>query len=174
MGASPCRRQPSAPAPVRRCGCANGTWSLTFRNFDTSNHYADPSQGLGLGKGTFNNIPNTVFGGGAVPCTLMAGDILRRVQLIYIGSGAVEGASLPIGRDRGQVTFDYLEAPATNPLATRGWRAEAGTLVIDKLQGNQVAFHIVNAVLSPEPSFSAQTPAMGTITIDAGASGTLQ
>ena len=153
-------------------GCANGTWSLTFRNYETSNHYADLSTGLGLGKGSFNNIPNTVFGGGAVPCTLMASDILRRVQLVYIGAGAVEGASLPLGRGHG-VTFDYLEAPATNPLATRGWRADSGTLVIDKLQGNQVALHIVNAVLSPEPSFSAQTPAMGTITIDAGASGTL-
>src|SRR5205085_1269386 len=116
-------------------------------------------------------LPDQVFGGGAAPCTLNVGDILRRVQLIYIGPGAVEGASLSIGRSRGQVTFDYLEAPATNPLATRGWRADSGVLVIDKLQGSQLAFHIVNAVMSPEASFSFQTPAMGTITIDAGASG---
>jgi hypothetical protein len=93
--------------------------------------------------------------------------------MLFIGAVA-EGGSYPIGRERGQVTFDYLEAPATNPLATRGWRADSGTLVIDQLNGTTTRFHIVNAVLSGEPSFSAQTPAMGTITIDAGAEGTFQ
>lgn len=154
-------------------GCLNGTWSVTFRDVNGANNYADLGAGLALEKGNFTNIPNTVFGGGAVPCTLNVGDVLRRVQLLYIGADAVAGASLPIGRGRGQVTFDYLEAPATNPFATRGWRADSGTLVIDQLEGTNVRFHIVNAVMSPEPSFSNQTPAMGTITIDAGAAGTL-
>jgi hypothetical protein len=154
-------------------GCLDGTWSLTFRDVNGANSYVDLGAGLGIGKGTFTNIPNAVFGGGAVPCTLNAGDVLRRVQLAYVGAGAASGASLPIGRERGQVTFDYLETPTSNPLGTRGWRADSGTLVIDQLDGTNVRIHIVNAVMSPEPSFSFQTPAMGTITIDAGAAGRL-
>jgi len=152
--------------------CLQGTWSLVFRDYGSANVFADLSAGLALKKGTVTNIPGTVFGGGAVPCTLNVGDVLRRTQLLFIGA-VVEGGSYPIAR-QGGVTFDYLEAPATNPLATRGWRADSGTLVIDQLNGTTVRFHIVNAVLSGEPSFSAQTPAMGTITIDAGAEGTFQ
>ncbi len=154
--------------------CLNGTFSLVFRDFNGANPFADLSHGLAIQKGTFNNIPGLVFGGGAVPCTLMASDVLRRVQLTYIGASAVEGATLTLGRARGDATFDYLEAPATNPLATRGWRADSGSLVIDHLDASGVRFHIVNAVLSPELSFSSQTPAMGSITIDAGAEGTFQ
>jgi hypothetical protein len=108
-----------------------------------------------------------------VPCTLNAGDIIRRVQVSYVGAGATQGASLPLGRSFGKVMFDYLETPTSNPLGTRGWRGDSGTLVIDHLDATTVRFHIVGAMMSPEPSFSIQTPATGTMTIDAGAAGTL-
>jgi hypothetical protein len=154
--------------------CLNGSFSLVFRDVNGANSYADLGHGLAIQKGTFNNLPGIVFGGGAVPCTLMASDILRRVQLTYIGAGAVEGGTVPLGRGGGKATFDYLEAPATNPLGTRGWRSDSGSLVIDHLDATSVRFHIIGAVMSPEPSFSGQTPATGTITIDAGAEGTFQ
>lgn len=153
-------------------GCLMGTWSLTFRNPSGTNSYVDLGAGLGLGKGGFTNIPNTVFGGNAAPCSLSFGDVVRRVQLAYVGAGAVQGAALPLGRERGRVTFDYIETPSTNPLGTRGWRADSGTLVIDQLEGNTVRIHIVDAVMSPEPSFSFQTPATGTMVINVGAAGT--
>lgn len=153
-------------------GCATGTWSLTFRNPSGTNSYVDLGPGLGIGKGSFTLVSGAVFGGGAVPCSLNPGDIIRRVQLTYLGA-ATQGASIPLGRERGQATFDYIETPTNNPLGTRGWRADSGTLVIDQLDGGHVRLHIANAVMSPEPSFSFQTPATGTLTIDAGAAGTL-
>ncbi|MBX3028242.1 hypothetical protein KF840_25410 [bacterium] len=154
-------------------GCATGTWSLTFRNASGTNSYVDLGPGLGLGKGSFTLLPGAVFGGNAVPCSLNVGDVVRRVQLTYLGA-ATQGASIPLGRERGQATFDYIETPTSNPLGTRGWRADSGALVIDQLDGGNVRLHIANAVMSPEPSFSFQTPATGTLTIDAGAAGTLQ
>ncbi|MFN8640513.1 MAG: hypothetical protein U0802_02170 [Candidatus Binatia bacterium] len=161
---------PTPPGPG--CDDSKGSWSLTFHDPNGTNSYVDLGPGLAIRKGSFTFIPNTVFGGGAVPCSLQLGDTVRRVQLAFIGA-VTQGATIPLGR-RNAATFDYIETPTTNPLGTRGWRADSGSLVIDQLEGNTVRFHIVGAVMSPEPSFSFQTPATGTMIIDAGAAGTLQ
>jgi hypothetical protein len=152
--------------------CQNASFSLVFHDPVGVNSYVDLGQGLSIGKGTLTLVPGAAFGGGAVPCTVNLGDVIRRVQLIYLGPVST-GASIPLGRARGQATFDYLEMPVSNPLGTRGWRADSGTLVIDHLDATSARVHIANAVMSPEPSFSAQQPATGTFIVDAGAAGTL-
>jgi hypothetical protein len=57
--------------------------------------------------------------------------------------------------------FDYLEIVPTNPLGTRGWRADGGTLTIDSVEGATVRVS-ADAHMVPEPSFSLQSPATGT------------
>lgn len=152
--------------------CERGAISLVFRNPSGTNSYVDLGTGLALRKGSFTLVAGAAFGGGGVPCSLNAGDILRRVQLTYLGAVA-SGQSIPLGRGRGQAAFDYLETPTSNPLGTRGWRSDSGALVIDHLDATTVRFHISGALMSPEPSFSFQQPATGTMVIDAGAAGTL-
>ncbi|MEO8605609.1 MAG: hypothetical protein ABI629_23775 [bacterium] len=171
--ASPTPTATAMPAgyPTPGASCLNGSFSLAFSAVDGTNSYVDLGPGLGIGKGTFNFNP-AVFGAQAVPCTLGEGEVVRRVQLIYIGA-VTSGASIPLGQSRGQGTFDYIETPTSNPLGTRGWRASSGTLVVDALDEGTVRFHITGALMTPEPSFSAQTPAAGTFVIDAGAQGTL-
>lgn len=70
-------------------------------------------------------------------------------------------------------SFDYLETPTSNPLGTRGWRSSSGSLVIDALEGSNVRFRVIDAVMVPEPSFSFQTPASGTFTLNAVGRGVL-
>lgn len=169
--ASPTPTPTAIPAnfPTPGASCEGGAMSLHFSQLNGVNSFADLGADLNLGKGAFNIINGVGAGGGFIPCTLKVGDVLRRVQLIYISGAVATGSVLTLGRARGLVTFDYLEAPATNPLATRGWRSDSGTIVFDSVDGNDVRFHIIGAVMSPEPSFSFQQPATGTFVIDAGA-----
>ena len=152
--------------------CQDASFSLVFHDPVGVNSYVDLGPGLNIGKGTLTLVPGAAFGGGAVPCTVNLGDVIRRVQLFSFGAVS-SGQSIPLGRARGQATFDYIETPVSNPLGTRGWRSDSGTLVIDHIDATSARFHIANAVMSPEPSFSFQQPATGTFTIDAGAAGTL-
>lgn len=161
-----------ASYPTPGASCDKGSASLVFSAVSGTNGYVDLGTGLSLGKGSFGTF-GVGFGGGATQCALQIGDIVRRIQITYVGGGAVSGGTIALGRARGQATFDYLETPTTNPLGTRGWRADSGSLVIDAIDGGMVSFHISGAVMSPEPSFSAQTPAAGTMTIALGGRSTL-
>lgn len=152
--------------------CQGGSISLVFSAVSGTNSYADLGSGLNIGKANFTQAGQAAFGGGAVPCTLAAGDIIRRVQFIFLGAVG-PGTVIPLGRGHGLGTFDYIETPTSNPLGTRGWRADSGSLVVDALGGGMVRFHISGAVMSPEPSFSFQQPATGTLVIDAGGQGTI-
>src|SRR5262249_49844323 len=114
-----------------------------------------------------------VFGGGSVPCHLMAGDLIRRFQWAIIDfSGVKVGGTYPLGPQKG--SFDYLETPTSNPLGTRGWRSASGAVVIDAVDPPNVSFPVVGALRVPEPSFSFQMPATGTFTLDAVGRGVQQ
>jgi hypothetical protein len=169
-GATPTPTPTAAPAnfPTPGASCQGGAISLHFSAPSGVNTFADLGADLNIGKGAFNVFPGVGFGGGFVPCTLEASDILRRVQVTYISGAVSTGSVVPLGRGNGKAAFDYLEAPATNPLATRGWRSDSGSIVFDSVDGTAVRFHIIGAVMSPEPSFSSQQPATGTFVIDAG------
>ncbi|MDX2170264.1 MAG: hypothetical protein SF182_24545 [Deltaproteobacteria bacterium] len=170
--ATPTFTPTSVPAnfPTPGASCEGGAISLHFSNASGTNSFVNLGPDLNIGKGSFNIIAGVGVGGGYVPCSLNAGDIIRRVQITYINPGAsiASGTVIPLGRERGQGTFDYIETPTNNPLGTRGWRSDSGALVLDAVDGSAVRFHITAAVLSPEPSFSFQQPATGTLTIDAG------
>lgn len=158
--------------PTPGISCDKGSASLVFSAVSGTNGYVDLGAGVSLGKGSFGTF-GVGFGGGATQCTLQSGDIVRRVQITYVGGGVVSGGTIALGRARGQASFDYIETPTNDPLGTRGWRADSGSLVIDAIDGSMVSFHISGAVMSPEPSFSAQTPATGTMTIALGGRSTL-
>jgi hypothetical protein len=173
LAVTPTPTATSLPAsyPTPGASCVDGSISLAFSAVTGANSYLDLSAAAGLGKAVFR-ANAAVFGGEAVPCSVQAGDVVRRVQFIYFGT-AVSGAVIPLGRERGQATFDYIEMPSSNPLGARGWRSSGGTLVIDALSATQVRFHVVDALMTPEPSFSFQTPASGSFLINAGAAGAL-
>jgi hypothetical protein len=170
--ATPTPTPTAVPAnfPTPGASCEGGAISLHFSQPNGTNSYVNLGPDLNIGKGAFNLITGIGVGGGYVPCSLNAGEVLRRVQINYINPGAnlTSGTVIALGRERGQGTFDYIETPTNNPLGTRGWRADSGTLVLDSVDGTTVRFHITGALLSPEPSFSFQQPATGTLVIDAG------
>lgn len=159
--------------PTEEPGCEGGLLSTTFSNVSGTNSYVELGGTLVVGPVRVTLIPQT-FGGGSTPCHLMAGDLIRRFQwaIIDIGGGVHVGGSYELGPRKG--SFDYLETPTSNPLGTRGWRSSSGSLVIDALEGSNVRFRVVDAVMVPEPSFSFQTPATGTFTLNAVGRGALQ
>ena len=152
--------------------CLRGSISVAFSNINGTNSYVDLNSDLGLEKGSVVYVSQQrVFGGEFVPCTVNLGDIVRRVQLAVIN---VEfGVPMPLGLRLGVPAFDYLETPTSNPLGTRGWSANGGSVIIDAIEGNVASFRIIDAVMVPEPTFSFQTPATGTFILNASARGEL-
>ena len=155
--------------------CLRGSISVDFSNVSGTNSYVDLGSDLGLEKGSvaYVSLPGgaSSFGGEFVPCSLNFGDVVRRVQLAVLNVRF--GEPMPLGLGLGAPSFDYIETPSSNPLGTRGWSANGGSVIVDEIQGNQVRFRIVDAVMVPEPSFSFQTPATGTFIINASARGEL-
>lgn len=154
--------------------CLRGSISVDFSNLSGTNSYVDLNQDLGLEKGSLVYVAQpgfSSFGGEFVPCSLNLGDIVRRVQLVVLN--AQFGVPMPLGLGLGAPAFDYLETPSSNPLGTRGWSANGGSVIVDAIEGNVARFRIVDAVMVPEPSFSFQTPATGTFIINASARGEL-
>jgi hypothetical protein len=169
---------PAGNFPTPGSSCLNGSISLVFSNASGTNSYVNLAGGVSIGKGTARITNAGVvngFGGEYVPCALNIGDVIQRVTftVLLINSGPIEvGTPYRLGTDQGGQAFDYLEIPTTNPLGARGWSASSGSLVIDSVDGGTVHFHVADAVMVPEPSFSTQQPATGTFTINAGGVGT--
>jgi hypothetical protein len=151
--------------PTEEPGCEGGVVSATITDASGTNSYLSLGGALELGPLTVV-LTAAGFGGGTAPCHLMAGDVIRRFQFIILDFGGIKvGTPYALGLRDG--AFDYLETPTTNPLGTRGWSADGGTLIIDSLEGSVARFRVVDAAMVPEPTFSAQTPATGTFTLNA-------
>jgi len=148
--------------PTEKPGCEGGVVQATFGNANGTNSYVDLSGEVVFGPANGNVVNDLVFGGGTVPCKLMAGDLIRRFQWVVIATPVL--GSHPLGPQKG--TFDYLETPTSNPLGTRGWRSASGSLIVDSIDDQYVSFRVVDAVMVPEPSFSFQTPATGMFTLN--------
>lgn len=164
---------PRVPTPPGST-CLRGSISLAFSDVEGTNSYVDLGPDLGLEKGSLVYVSQPGFssyGGEFVPCSVEFGDLLRRVQLVVVN--AQFGVPMPLGLGLGAPAFDYLETPTTNPLGTRGWSANGGTVIIDAIAGNVASFRVIDAVMVPEPSFSFQTPAAGTFILNASARGEL-
>jgi hypothetical protein len=148
--------------PTEKPGCQGGIVQATITNVSGTNSYVDLGGELVLGPTTATVTGNLAFGGGTMPCHLMAGDLIRRFQYVVIATPVL--GSHPLGPQKG--TIDYLETPTSNPLGTRGWRSASGTLIVDAIEGGSVLFRVVDATMVPEPSFSFQSPATGTFTLN--------
>ncbi len=159
-----CNGQPT-PVP----GCEGGFLEATFTNVSGTNAYEELSGTLQLTKVTgaiFDTPLVGTFGSDALLCPLQVGVVLRRFQ-IGVYSKAVVGTPYPL-KNQGLLanSLAYIETPTLNPLGTRGWKASSGTLTIDSIAGDTVTFHVSDAQMVPEPSFSFQTPATGTFTLN--------
>ena len=156
---------PTAIPPTPGESCSNGSISLEFSNASGTNSFRDLAP-ITLGKFSAKIFSGS-FGGTGVQCTLSIGDVAVTVQIGAFGTIAA-GQSYTFSVDSGLHPFlAYLELPSSNPLATRGWKAHGGTLIIDSIEDGTVHFRVVDAQMVSEPSFSYQTPATGTFTLNA-------
>jgi hypothetical protein len=169
VGSTPTPTATGTPGmlPTEEPGCEGGVVSVTVSDVNGTNSLIPLGGPLELGP-LRTTLSGQSFGGGTAPCHPMVGDILQRFQfaVIQISSTIEVGTPYELGLGLLAGAFDYLEGPVTNPLATRGWSAESGTLIIDSIEGMVARFRIIDAHMVPEPSFSAQTPATGTFTIN--------
>jgi hypothetical protein len=157
--------------PTPGSSCLQGSISAVFSDISGTNSYVDLSAGLGLGKLQARNRPGT-FGGEATVCSANAGDVIRIVRfgiLDLSGAAIAVGTPYPISMGLGKPYVAYLEIPSSNPLGTRGWKAQGGAIVIDAIDGDTAHVRIVGAAMVAEPSFSFQQPATGTFTMNAAA-----
>jgi len=156
------------PTPPQ--SCLEGSLVGVATNLDGTNSYRDlaPVAVGKLGARLRNMEFLHTFGGQAVPCTANIGDIIVNLQFAAFDStDIVVGKAYPLGDGSSLSYASYLELPATNPLGARGWKAHGGFLIIDSIDGDSAQFRIVDAQMVAEPSFSLQTPATGTFTLNA-------
>jgi hypothetical protein len=155
--------------PTPGSSCLEGSISAVFSDISGTNSYVDLSAGLGLGK-LHARFASGTFGGNATVCKVSLGDVIRIVQfgILNLSAGTV-GTPYTIGTGLGAPFVAYLEIPSNNPLGARGWKAHAGTLIIDSVDGGTAHFRIVGAEMVAEPSLSSQVPAAGTFTMNAAA-----
>lgn len=171
---------PTAPArPTPADGCGGGYARVTVSQASGTNFYHSPANGsldLTKGLGTFvvaGQPPYQIIttGGEFVTCPASLGSpvINIRWNLGGLKSVPMTGSSYSLfrGFNIGDPTrptiaqVDMLEIDPGNPLGTRGWRCDSGTITFDSIEGSTVRLS-VDASMSPEPSFSFQTPATGT------------
>jgi hypothetical protein len=165
VGSTPTPTPTSGTLPTEEPGCEGGVLSVVVTDVSGTNSNFQLSGPLELGP-IRAILAETAFGGGTAPCHPMIGDIIQRFEFAVILLSGSPQIGVPYELGLRAAAFDYIETPVTNPLATRGWSAESGTLIIDSIDGMIARFRIIDAHMVPEPSFSAQTPATGTFTIN--------
>jgi len=154
VGAIGCADEPSGPHVYE----SYGTMSMTFSDAMNTNMNIEPFEAA-VAKGTFGKA-GYCAGGLHQNCyswtalTLFGGDNNTlehaRVVSVSVALAALEpGATETLGRDvysRTTVSDNY---DASMQWQARGWAAKSGTLRINAVDGDTVAFSIEDALLEP-------------------------
>ncbi len=151
-------RPPRTPAVP---GCPGGYVEARFSNPAGTNTYTQPltdTVGLSSVNGVITSGLVKALGSDAIFCPLTVDTTVRRFAVNVSGLPAelAAGQTIPLqlAYNFGDPTrpavawLDYFEVRPRDPLNSRSWRADSGTLTIDAIDGDTVYFH-AEADLSP-------------------------